>query len=102
MNTQYEHKEVKQKYVLLAIIVTSVVMSVPVVYANVSVIEQYFQEPNVELKLDDNNAVIIPDNVGHLNKPYDHEEFATLQQLEIEKAEKVRDKLTSEYREKVV
>src|SRR3990167_5158642 len=93
MDSKYEHKEVSRKYIFLTIIVTSIVMSVPMVYANVSVIEQYFQTPNIELKLDENNAVIIPDNVVHLNKHYDHEEFATLQQLEIERAEKIRDKL---------
>ena len=86
-------KEVSTKYVYAIIIITSVLMSVPMVYANMSVFEKYFQKPNVELELDDNNAVIIPDYVGHLNKHYEHEEFATLQQLEIEKAEKIRDKL---------
>ena len=93
MINQSVDKEVSKKYVYITIIVTSVVMAIPAVYANTSVFEQYFQNPNVELELDENNAVIIPDNVGHLNKQYDHEEFATLQQLEIEKAEKIRDKL---------
>ena len=87
------HKEVKSKYVLLAIIITSTIMSIPVVYANIVEFNPYFLKPNVELKLDENNAVIIPDNVGHLNKQYDHEEFASLLQLENERAEKIRDKL---------
>lgn len=93
MSSEAVVKEVSKKYIFMAVIVTCVLMSVPLVYANVSVFEKYFQEPNVELELDNEGKVIIPETVGSLNKHYDHEEFAKLQQIEIEKAEKIRDKL---------
>ena len=83
--------KLNSKHIILIIIIIS--GSVPIVYASISEFNPYFQNPNVELKLDESNAVIIPNNVGHINKQYDHEEFGDLLQSEIKKAEVIRDKL---------
>lgn len=82
----------KTKYIILASIIAACLISIQLVSANVSSITTYFKEPNTKLELN-NNTVLIPDNVGHLNKQYNQEDFKTLMHDEILKAEKIRDKL---------
>ena len=81
----------KTKYIILSTIVALSLLSIQLVNANVSSFITTFQKPNTKLQLV-NNTVLIPDNVGHLNKQY-NEDFKTLMQDEILKAEKIRDKL---------
>lgn len=84
----------KTKYIILASIVALSLLSIQLVNANVSSITTYFKEPNTKLQLD-NNTVLIPDNVGQLNKQYNHEDFNALMKDEINKAEIIRDKLVN-------
>ena len=82
----------KTKYIIASILIAISLTSIQIVTANISVITTYFKEPNIKLELH-NNTVLIPDNVGHLNKQYNYEDFKLLIQEEISKAEKIRDKL---------
>ena len=82
----------KTKYIIIASIVASSLLSIQLVNANVSSFITTFQNPNTKLQIE-NNTVLIPDNVGHLNKQYHNEDFKTLMQQEINKAEIIRDKL---------
>ena len=82
----------KTKYIIIASIVASSLLSIQLVNANVSSFITTFQNPNTKLHLE-NNTVLIPDNVGKLNKQYQHEDFNTLIQEETSKAEIIRDKL---------
>ena len=84
----------KTRYIILTVIIAFSLVSIQLVNANVSSIVTTFQKPNLKLELN-NNTVIIPDNVGQLNKQYNHEDFNTLLQEEISKAEKIRDKLVN-------
>ena len=47
-----------------------------------------FEKPNAQFE--DNK---IPEEIGRLNKNYQHEEFKALMQEEISKAEQIRDKI---------
>ena len=84
----------KTRYIILTVIIAFSLVSIQLVNANVSSIVTTFQKPNLKLELN-NNTVIIPDNVGQINKQYNHEDFNTLLQEEISKAEKIRDKLVN-------
>ena len=84
----------KTRYIILASIIALSLISIQLVNANVSSIVTTFQKPNLKLELN-NNTVVIPGNVGQLNKQYNHEDFTKLMQEEISKAEKIRDKLVN-------
>ena len=81
----------KLKYIVLISITVLSICTIQLVNANLSTMTTNFEKPNVILELD-NNQVLIPGNIGHLNKQY-NEDFKTLMQDEINKAEQIRDKL---------
>ena len=78
----------KVKYIILALIVALSLISIQLVNANVSTMITSFEKPNAQLE--DNK---IPEEIGRLNKQYQHEEFNALMQEEISKAEQIRDKI---------
>lgn len=79
----------KTRTILFFVLLASVsLVSIQIVSANLSTIKTEFEKPNAQLE--DGK---IPDNVGHLNKQYQHEEFALLIKQEIAKAEIIRDGL---------
>ena len=80
----------KTKYIIIALIIASSLISIQLVNANVSTMITSFEKPNAQLE--DNK---IPEEIGRLNKNYQHEEFKALMQEEISKAEQIRDKIMS-------
>ena len=78
----------KIKYIIIASVIVLSLISIQLVNANVSTMITSFEKPNAQLE--DNK---IPEEVGHLNKQYQHEEFKALMQDEISKAEQIRDKI---------
>ena len=78
----------KVKYIILALIVALSLISIQLVNANVSTMITSFEKPNAQLE--DNK---IPEEIGRLNKNYQHEDFKALMQDEISKAEQIRDKI---------
>ena len=78
----------KTRYIVIASIVVLSLISIQLVNANVSEITTEFKQLNAQLK--DNK---IPEEIGRLNKNYQHEEFKALMQEEISKAEQIRDKI---------
>ena len=78
----------KTKYIIIASIIVLSLISIQVVNANISTMTTEFKQPNAQLE--DNK---IPEEVGRLNKNYQHEEFKALMQDEINKAEQIRDKI---------
>ena len=81
----------KTRTKLFLILIASVsLISIQLVNANVSTMITTFEKPNAQLE--DNK---IPEEIGRLNKNYQHEEFKALMQEEISKAEQIRDKIMS-------
>ena len=84
----------KTRYIILTLIIAFSLISIQLVNANVSSIVTTFQKPNLKLVIE-NNTVLIPSNVGQLNKQYDKEDFEALIKDQISKAEKIFDKLVN-------
>ena len=83
----------KTRTILFFVLLASIsLVSIQLAYANISSILTTFQKPNIKLQIV-NNTILIPEEVGHLNKQYQHEEFTELMKQEITKAEKIRDSL---------
>ena len=83
----------KTRTILFFVLLASIsLVSIQLAYANISSILTTFQKPNIKLQII-NNTILIPEEVGHLNKQYQHEEFAELMKQEIAKAEIIRDSL---------
>ena len=80
----------KIKYIIIASVIVLSLISIQLVNANVSTMITSFEKPNAQLE--DNK---IPEEIGRLNKNYQHEEFKALMQEEISKAEQIRDKIMS-------
>ena len=80
----------KTKYIIIVSIIALSLISIQLVNANVSTMPTEFKQSNAQLE--DNK---IPEEIGRLNKNYQHEEFKALMQEEISKAEQIRDKIMS-------
>ena len=78
------------KFTIIIVVASALIVlaTLPFIHANLSTMITTFEKPNAQLE--DNK---IPEEVGHLNKNYQHEEFAELMKQEIEKAEIIRDRL---------
>ena len=78
----------KTKYIIITSVIVLSLISIQLVNANVSTMITSFEKPNAQFE--DNK---IPEEIGRLNKNYQHEEFKALMQDEISKAEQIRDKI---------
>ena len=78
----------KTKYIIITSVIVLSLITIQLGNANVSEMTTEFKKPNAQLE--DNK---IPEEIGRLNKNYQHEDFKALMQEEISKAEQIRDKI---------